>query len=212
MKNQLHNLLGLYYTVVCLPSPKMAISWDANGFWRSRFSENWLFFAYEDVFDVKKSRNYPTHKSFSPPKSFVSICLKNGTWQKGWWKGWWVLCVQFCHPKVKITEIFDFGRPYAIYTLWTCATNIRNLSHPFHHPFSNRFQLMNHHWEICSIKFYGFLTLFGATSELQMSIKIFHHPFLQHRKVQNLNYILTFYDYSQKCMVIDVQTHFRKTN
>ena len=61
----------------------MAISWDANGFLRSRFSENWLFFEYKDNFDVTKSRNYPTHKSFSPSKSFVSICLKMGPDKKG---------------------------------------------------------------------------------------------------------------------------------
>ena len=81
----------------------------------------------------------------------------------------------------------------------------------FHHIWGSESSMIN-----TQLWIYGFFTIFRPTSELQRSIKNFHYPFhypfSHHWKVQNLNYILTYYDYSQKCIVIAVQTHFRKVN
>ena len=109
------------------------------------------------MFLMLKNQEITLHTSrFHPQKDLWVYVWKMGPGKKGGGKGGGYSVFNSAIQRRKFTEILDFRSPYAIYTLWTCATNIRNLSHPFHHPFSNRLQVMNHDWEICSIKFMDF--------------------------------------------------------
>ena len=88
---------------------------------------------------------------------------------------------------------------------WKCAP-----------PFLTKLGVMKCHWKTSSFDILDFFRIFEATSQLQGLIQPyrppFRPPFLHHRKVQNLTYIFSYYDYVQKCIVIAVQTHFRKTD
>ena len=79
---------------------------------------------------------------FYPQKVLWIYVWKFGSDKKGG-----VCCgVKIVIQQRKLAKILVFRSSYTIYTPWTCATNILDVNHPFHHPFSNTFEVMNHHW------------------------------------------------------------------
>ena len=179
-------------------------------------SWNQLIFICGYEFHARKVCNTSMDKPFEPRERYVCLFLEIIVSWKGVRKGvrpllyesWW-LNAKF-GQKIDIRSILD--DIYSIMRSNQCSGNPPPFPHPFSDYVGGRANVMVNRYPWYS----GIFFILGVTVEIEGSIKTsrtpFRTPFLHHHKVQDQGYILCIYDYTQKCIVIALQNHFRKTD
>ena len=165
---------------------------------------------------ARKVSNSSRDKPFEPRERYVCIFFEILVSEKGGRKGvrpllyesWW-LNAKF-GKKIDIRSVAD--DIYSIMRSNQCSGNPPPFPHPFSDHVGSRANAMVNRYPWYS----GIFFILRVTTEIEGSIKAsrtpFRTPFLHHHKVQDQGYILCIYNYAQKCIVIALQNHFRKTD